>query len=134
MRFRWDQFRYDVKYWLKEIAIFGGICIGSLIGFITFIGVAGALFLDERNETVVEKTFNNVQITKVYPPKHVYFDLIDSTTNTTHTKVYVSKHCNNYRNIPLNTNTIVVVEKIHVFEDKKFKQEIIKYKLSHLCN
>jgi hypothetical protein len=41
-----------------------------------------------------------MRILSVNPPKHVYVDLVNEQTGEVWNHVYVSKHCNNWRNIP----------------------------------
>ncbi len=40
-----------------------------------------------------------VEVTHIYPPKHVYVDLRQPDTGATWTKVYVSKHYNDWRDV-----------------------------------
>jgi len=41
-----------------------------------------------------------MRILRIDPPKHVYVDLVNVMTGEMWTHVYVSKHCNAWRNIP----------------------------------
>lgn len=62
---------------------------------------------------VVSNTKKEYEIVGIKRPKHFQLDLKDVETGTLYDKVSVSKHCNNWRKIPLNS--------IYTFNEIKYK-------------
>ena len=66
-----------------------------LLYLFTLLAIACAPNYDNYDKKVV-----HMRILSVNPPKHVYVDLVNEQTGEVWNHVYVSKHCNNWRNIP----------------------------------
>lgn len=70
--------------------------IGVLVAF-TFL-LSGC----EQQETAkqVSREYRQYELIHLDPPKHVYIDIKDVKTGVVWKRLYVSKHCNQWRNIP----------------------------------
>lgn len=62
---------------------------------------------------VISNTQKNYEIVGIKRPKHFQLDLKDVETGYIYKNVSVSKHCNNWRKIPLNS--------VYVFNEIKYK-------------
>lgn len=78
-----------------------------LIVFFCFIfTVAGFVFygMYQQGKLVVLNTeYRQYEVIGINPPKHFRLDLKDVKTNRIYENVSVSKHCNNWRNLPLHS-------------------------------
>ena len=56
----------------------------------------------ERQETAkeVSREYRQYELLYIDPPKHVYIDIKDVKTGIVWKRLYVSKHCNQWRDIP----------------------------------
>lgn len=87
-----------------------------LLCLITVLVMACAPNYENYDKKVV-----NMRILSVDPPKHVYVDLVNEQTGEIWNHVYVSKHCNNWRNIPPEAK-IVMYEYSYQQGDRKIRE------------
>src|SRR5688500_9742296 len=73
--------------------------------FILFLVSCGIEREDERQN--IQYEFRTYTLDKVYPPKHFYVDLTDIETGLLYRHVYVSKHCNNWRNLTIGDTVVL---------------------------
>lgn len=50
---------------------------------------------------ITSQEYKTYSVTKIYPPKHFYVDLKDLKSGRVHKKVYISKHCNEWRKLKI---------------------------------
>lgn len=68
----------------------------------------------------------NFELLKVNPPKHFYVDIKDLETGEIKVKVYVSKHCNSWRETAIVGRVYQIV--VETYRDDRDGTQRIKYK------
>lgn len=63
---------------------------------------------------ITSKEYKTYSVTKIYRPKHFYVDLKDIKSGKVHKKVYISKHCNEWRKLKLVVNGVLLILTINV--------------------
>lgn len=62
-----------------------------------------------------------MRILSIDPPKHVYVDLVNVATGELWSHVYVSKHCNSWRDIPFEAE-LIMTEYSYDQGDRKYRE------------
>lgn len=96
-----------------------------------FAIVALTLPLAACNYVEIDRTKENFTILSINPPKHVYVDVVDSNGNEY--TVYVSKHCNNWREIKVGTEVTLVRVKYRDEKDGPIKDKVRVENKSDVC-
>lgn len=106
------------------IAAFFVLAFGAL-GYVYYSWYA-QLVEDAKHIRLEKSETRAFQLVEVNPPKHFYVDIKDVETGATNTDVYVSKHCNSWRETAVVGNTYrIVVEK---YRDDRNGVQSVKYK------
>ena len=72
----------------------------GLLAIVLAMGLFGAC-AEEKQE--ISDEIRSFEIIKINPPKHFRVDLRDKETGVIHYGVGISKHCNRYREVKLNS-------------------------------
>lgn len=80
----------------------------AALTFLAFASLVGCGMRPDQETTLVNSGQKVFTILEIDPPKHVYVDLKDEKGQI-YKHVYVSKHCNNWRQIVLGSTVTLTV-------------------------
>lgn len=86
----------------------GNVCKGGIMKLSILICVflmSCEIPKEERHNVKYE--FVECRLDAVNPPKHFYVDLTDIKTGIQYKHVYMSKHCNNWRNLTIGDTVVL---------------------------
>lgn len=110
------------------------LIVGVTVFFVLAFGGIGygyytmyAKSVEDAKHIRLQKSENRAfQLVGVDPAKHFYVDLKDAETGATDTRVYVSKHCNSWRQTAVAGNTYRIV--VETYHDDRNGVQSVKYK------
>lgn len=116
----------------EELCLLAPLIFLCLCGF-AFLGFMVWEHHQTGSRVVVKTEFKEYEVVGINPPKHFYLDLKDKKTGHLFNHVYVSKHCNNWRNLKLGS-VYSFKEVIYKFEKKPERYVKIETGGSDFCH
>lgn len=113
---------------MLSLPLFFMVLVGIVIlGCIIYQGY------ENGSRVVISREYKNYEVVGINPPKHFYLDLKETKTGYVYKHIYVSKHCNNWRKLPLHS-VFMFEEVIYKYEKKPDHYVDININGSQFCN